>query len=668
MRTLPRTVLITCLATLPSAQAQAAWGTQGSYLTRNGEPVYLSGANYTVSDGWMMNLPKLTTIALDADMAALQRLGVNHLRFFPLWPLTQPAIGSVDEHVLQQIDRVVASAGRHQISLQISPITGWMSGAVLLPRWAVGDLFRDPAIIAGEQLLCRTLSNRYQNSPAVLGYDFGNETNVLADRLVPQATRGELRRWMEMIYSSFKTGAPGQLVADGIGTGYSDRFDIRDIAETSDYLAPHSYPYFHGTVGLDPWYGQRNSYSPNFIIHWCKMVGKPVLLQEFGCSEGWLPAARIGANLRLNYLSTWADGAAGFIWWGSHDIDPAYRLRSKDLLVRASIPSFAEGRFDEQEYHTGLLTVRNSPKEYAAAYAACIKEVNRLGLGWRDELPVAYIVVSGQVSFNAAMHKLITAFALAKQVHFQVRLCYEGTAIPSDAAAVIIPGLKLRGQAKAVVSDYLNRGGQVYQSWENDFGPAIRLGDKQVFTNPAMVVDQIAGQMEVALPMHIPGRVSFRQVSSSEPARTLVSFARPGGDTFDPAPKPGQSVFLSQSIGQGTFYYFAGNLESDLAESYDPWPKTNAELLYSTVRPRSSIEVDNKYVELYVKRRGTQRLLLLLNHSEKYQHLTVTSDQPIRLTDEETGKQLGTGQEIVLLLKPAEVVIAVVGDLDRPLN
>ena len=164
--------------------------------------------------------------------------------------------------------------------------------------------------------------------------------------------------------------------------------------------------------------------------------------------------------------------------------------------------------------------------------------------------------------------------------------------------------------------------------------------------------------MEVALPMHIPGRISFRKVLSREPATPLVSFAGEESRPFTQTPEPGEGVFFSEPVGKGTFYYFAGDLESDLAEAYDPWPETNCELFYSAVRPQTSIDIDNKYVELHVKSNGGRRIVMLLNHSEKYQNVTVKSDNAIALGNHETKERIGAGREISLLLRPAEVVIA----------
>ncbi|MGV8133671.1 MAG: hypothetical protein AB2L20_00525 [Mangrovibacterium sp.] len=648
--------VIVILSIAQTVSGQGAWGIQGRYLTKSGKPVYLSGVNYILSDGWMINLPNLSRETANADMAALQNIGVNHIRFFPLWHLTQPTVSNVDEKVMEKLDLLVESAGEHNISMQIAPLTGWMSGAVFLPSWAVGDLFRDPKIIEGQKFLCKSIATRYQDSPEVLGYDFGNEINVLAERMTKDITRGQVSGWMKRVYSSFKDNSSGKLITNGIGTGYDIHFDVRDIAQTSDYLSPHSYPYFHGTSKLDPWYGQRTTYSPNFIISWCEMMRKPVVLQEIGCSEAWLPASKIGAYIRLNYFSIWADGAAGFIWWSSHNIDPDYRVKCKDMHLQYSNDCFSQGKFEEIEYRLGLLTTDNEPKEYAPVYSECIKTINELGLSWVDRLPVCYIVVPCNISFDAAMHKFITAYSLAKQAHFDVKLCYEGTPVPADASAVFVPGLKLSGEAKKVIEEYLTEGGLVYQSYENDFGSAITLGEDMLVDHPEMFVNESVGMMEYAMPMSVAAPIRFRKTSFAWPARPIVSVSSSNSQDMQSA-KPG-NVFFSQPVGKGTFFYFSGSLEAGLAETYNPWPQTNCELLYTALKAQTSVDIDNKYVELYIKQDGDRRILLLLNHSEQYQHVTVKSVDPLSLLNYETKEKIGTGKEITVLLKPAEVLIA----------
>src|SRR5665648_1147781 len=91
--------IIVLFASIQLTSGQNSWGIKGKYLTKNGKLIYLSGVNYTFSDGWMINLPNLQQQSADADMAALQNIGINHIRVFPLWNLTQTTIDKLEVKV-----------------------------------------------------------------------------------------------------------------------------------------------------------------------------------------------------------------------------------------------------------------------------------------------------------------------------------------------------------------------------------------------------------------------------------------------------------------------------------------------------------------------------------------------------------------------------------------
>ena len=215
-------------------------------------------------------------------MAALERLGVRTIRWFPLWPLTQPDPDTIDEAVLRRRRRGGAPRRKHHIDVQISPLTGWMSGYFVLPPWARGDLFADPKTLAAEQRLVGQIATRYRGNPAVQGFDFGNELNVVVEFVRTKATVPAMEAWMDAIYRAFKAGSPEHLVTNGIGTGFTKEFGVDAIARTSDYVSVHSYPGVHRTSRMDPFLGQRTTYSVNYMIEWAATTGKPVLMQETG--------------------------------------------------------------------------------------------------------------------------------------------------------------------------------------------------------------------------------------------------------------------------------------------------------------------------------------------------------------------------------------------------
>ena len=151
--TLLATPAQTASAPEPPARNARTYRVAGRFLERDGKAAFLVGANYIPPRDWLANLRTWDAPAVEADMAALERLGVRTIRWFPLWPLTQPDPDTIDETMLRRVDEVVRLAGQHHIDVQISPLTGWMSGYFVLPPWARGDLFADPKTLAAEQRL-----------------------------------------------------------------------------------------------------------------------------------------------------------------------------------------------------------------------------------------------------------------------------------------------------------------------------------------------------------------------------------------------------------------------------------------------------------------------------------------------------------------------------------
>jgi hypothetical protein len=156
--------------------------------------------------------------------------------------------------------------------------------------------------------------------------------------------------------------------------------------------------------------------------------------------------------------------------------------------------------------------------------------------------------------------------------------------------------------------------------------------------------------------MMISGQIKMHRTSGNQNANTHVSLL-PGSDLSNSRSDRNNAIFISQSVGKGTFYYLAYDLEAGLSKIYNPWSTTNCELFYSALKPQTSIDIDNKYVELYVKKNSDKRILILLNHSEAYQNVTVKSINSLKLINIESKESIGEGKEITLTLRPAQVVI-----------
>ena len=633
------------------AQTNATIGKK--YLLVNGKPTFINGANYSPSTGWFQILDNWNASAIEKDMDSLSQIGIDFIRFMPLWYLTQPEKNNLDQQKINRLNELVNIAGKRGIKVQPSLITGWLDGGIFTPKWIDKNMFTDQSQINATATMVKTISKTLSQNSYVHSYDFGNEINALKAVGGYQATPDQTKKWMATMYKAFKAGDPNRLVTNGIGTGYDEFFPIENIAPASDYISAHSYSYFHGTILEDPWFGLRSTYSTNLMIAWAKMAGKPALMQETGISGDWVSQEQRAKYLELEYYSCWADGAAGFVWWCSHNIDTAFRVKPS-IDGREFV---GNGKFDPLEYQMGLLDINNNKLPLANTYKKCIDFASKLGLDWVDQLPICYIIAPETVSLNTYFHKNINAFVLAKQNHIEVRYLRENTAVPSDATFVIVPGITIKPENQNYISQYLQSGGTVYQSYYNDFAPNIKVNQDMSYSinSPAeLLITKRIGELSVLDKFPMAGHLKMAKMNYSNNSETLFKICP--DCTNHSLNEKGDGVFFKTKVGKGNFYYTRLNVEESLCDTYNPWLKDDSYKLYSVLKPEQDIDIDSKFVELYHKKNKEKEIIILLNHSYNYQETVIKSLKNIRIKNMITNDLLQNANQFELRLKPAEVL------------
>ena len=627
------------------------------YLLIDGKPTFINGANYSPSTGWFQILDNWNAKSVEQDMDSLSSIGVDFIRFMPLWYLMQPEKDKMDQQKIDRLKDLITIAGKRNIQVQPTLITGWLCGGIFNPYWVTKDMFTDPEQIKAETWYVKNLAKSLKDNTYVHSYDFGNEINALKAVGGFTGNPAQTKAWMAEIYKAFKTGDPDRLVTNGIGTGYDADFPIENIEPASDYMSAHSYPYFHATLLDDPWFGLRTTFSANMMIAWAKMVGKPVLMQETGVSGDWMTQQKRANYLELSYFSCWADGAAGFVWWCSHDIDTAFHVKP-DVKGREMKGG---GTFDALEYQMGLFDVNNNKHAVADQFKQCIDFSKALGLDWTDQLPVCYIVAPETVSLNDYFRKAINAYVLAKQNHVDVRFLRENTEVPADASFVIVPGFSLKSEAKLKINKYLEAGGTVYQSYYNDFAPKISVNQELNFAidSPTeLLVNKHIANLNLIEKFPVAGHLKMAQMNWSQNYETILKLC-PGCDNHSLNEK-GEGVYFKTKIGKGNFYYTRLNLEESLYDTYNPWENDESYKLYSVLKPEQDIDIDSKFVEFYHKKNNKTELIILLNHTDKLQETSIISKQAIKLKNSRSGEDLGNGKEFNIRIKPAEVMFLMV--------
>ncbi|MDO9255673.1 MAG: hypothetical protein Q7U54_09185 [Bacteroidales bacterium] len=647
-------ILLLVLVGLNTAlKAQTTQAIDKKYITVNGKPTFINGANYSPSTGWFQILDNWNAKAIEQDMDSLSSIGVDFIRFMPLWYLMQPEKNKIDQQKVDRLNELITIAGKRNIQVQPTLITGWLCGGIFNPYWVTKEMFTDPEQIKAETWYIENVAKSLKNNPYIHSYDFGNEINALKAVGGFTGNPAQTKTWMAEIYKAFKKGDPERLVTNGIGTGFDNDFPIENISLASDYMSAHSYSYFHATIADDPWFGLRTTYSANLMIAWAKMAGKPVLMQETGVSGDWMSQQKRANYLELSYFSCWADGAAGFVWWCSHDIDTAFHVKP-DVKGRQMKGG---GTFDALEYQMGLFDVNNKKHPVAERFKECIDISKTLGLDWTDQLPVCYIVAPETVSLNDYIRKAINAYVLAKQNHVDVRFLRENSDVPTDASFVIVPGFALKNEAKQKIKKYLDTGGTVYQSFYNDFAPNISVNPELNFRldEPTeLLVNKHTENLNLLEKFPVAGHLNMTQLYYSQRFETLLKNCPDCANHS--LNEKGEGVFFKTKVEKGNFYYTRLNLEESLCDTYNPWENDESYKIYSYLKPEQNIDIDSKYVELYHKKNDKSEMIILLNHTDKIQETNIISKNVIRLKNIKNKVDMGKGMEFSVKLKPAEVM------------
>jgi endo-1,4-beta-mannosidase len=167
--------LIVLQCSLGSLMAQSKLEIGSKYLKLNGKSTFINGANYIPSKGWLQILDNWNAKAVEQDMDSLHGIGVDFIRFMPLWYLTQPEKNKFDQQKIDRLNELINIAGKRGIKVQPSLITGYVSGGLFSPAWIDKKMFIDPSQIDGEIQMIRTITKSLSGNPYVHSYDFGNE-------------------------------------------------------------------------------------------------------------------------------------------------------------------------------------------------------------------------------------------------------------------------------------------------------------------------------------------------------------------------------------------------------------------------------------------------------------------------------------------------------------
>jgi endo-1,4-beta-mannosidase len=239
------------------------------------------------------------------EFEIIKEIGMSLVRIFLLWEDWQPSPDTVNPEALNNFETVCHTAADLGLSLDVTFFTGHMSGPSWAPEWMLhrdrpmlpgvkqvvssqklvdcgyANAYTDPATLAAEELLLRTVVSRFKDHPAIGLWNLGNEPDLFARP--PDAATG--RAWARRLTRLIKELDPTHQVTCGLhvpSLTEDNGLRVHDIFTEVDVPVIHGYPMY------TPW--AKGPLDSDFVPFLCALTtalcGKPTLMEEFGgCTE-----------------------------------------------------------------------------------------------------------------------------------------------------------------------------------------------------------------------------------------------------------------------------------------------------------------------------------------------------------------------------------------------
>lgn len=357
------------LGGLGATRAAAASG-RGSGRDNTGHLRF--GANYTPSKSWWHTWIDFDSASVRRDLQQISGLGLDHVRVFCTWPIFQPARTLISEQSTDRLLELLDLADTADLDVEVDVLQGHISGFEFFPSWTVTnnerDLFTNPDVLHAQRALFRSLGERLRDHPRFLGFNLGNEMNLLVDE--ENTSAEQITHWTDTLLAECRNVAPQALHThceyDAAFFSEGHPFTPELIAHSGALSTVHSWV-FGGAAQQHGGLGTGSVHFAEYLVELVKAyhsdTERPVWVQEVGAplidQEGTVlvPADDVPqfteATVRnaLDCSHVW-----GVTWWCSHDVNPR-------------LPDYTK-----LEYSLGLLDNDGKPKPVGRKFAELAAE------------------------------------------------------------------------------------------------------------------------------------------------------------------------------------------------------------------------------------------------------------------------------------------------------
>ncbi|GLY79490.1 glycoside hydrolase 5 family protein [Actinoallomurus iriomotensis] len=402
---------------------------------------------------WRSYDPRVVREELDV----LREHGLNTTRSFFYWPDFMPEPDRIEETLAgHYADFLEAHAERGMATIPTF-IVGHMSGENWDPAWRAGrDLYADVWMVDRQAWFAEEMARRYAGHPAVAGWLITNEMPIYGGK----APTEQVTAWARLMVRAVRAGGATEPVSIGDGawgvevTGQDNGFSVRELAAVTDFVGPHVYRMEDDLV--------RQHYGAAFICELAGTYGRPVVLEEFGCSSDFVSDDNAAHYYRQVLHNSLLGGATGWLGWNNTDFD----------LVDQ--PPYSHHPF---ELHFGLTEVDGTPKpaleemrRFGAALdridlAACERAATDTALVVPSVLDAGY-PFTRTADRTDVFGALRQAYVTARAADLPAGLTRESDGIAPDARLYLVPSAKqLTGPGWHRLEELAAGGAVVYVSY-----------------------------------------------------------------------------------------------------------------------------------------------------------------------------------------------------------
>jgi hypothetical protein len=297
------------------------------------------GLNYTPSRSWWYTWSDWDTASIDADLADIEALGMDHIRIMGMWPDLQPNANHVNGEMVGRIGQMLDLAGAHGLQTEVTVLDGAVSGFLFVPPWLINNgngqvtnFFTDADAIATQQRLFAALGAGLGEHPGLLGFDLSNEIYWFAQPFGIDVAPPVGDVWLRAMFDAAAKAAPGRLNVAGIDHYpwlNNDYFSRDALGTTGTLSANHAWA---GWADVFSTYGPMSTPSLHYSEYFIELIkafhtdlNRQVWIEETGVSKVWMDPSLIPSwtEQSIRNMASCED-FWGVTWWCSHEVNSAF--------------------------------------------------------------------------------------------------------------------------------------------------------------------------------------------------------------------------------------------------------------------------------------------------------------------------------------------------------